>query len=165
MRKKQFINEFLPLSDKVYKLAYRFLNDQDEAKDLVQQIYLKLWDKRNELKSFNNNEAYVIKMTRNACLDKLKLAKDKVDIANYGKSEDAKYDSIESVEVIRRIIENLPNLQQRIIELRDIDGYTFDEIAELLDLSINSIRVSLSIARKKVRKEFLKIYSYGLQTN
>ncbi len=165
MNKNQFIKEFLPLSEKVFRLAYRFLNDSEMAKDIVQGIYLKLWDKRNELKKFTNKEAFVVKMARNACLDKIKLTKNTIDVSHYHNPVQPDYDNAESAQIVKRIIKTLPDQQKQIIELRDIEGFTFEEISDILDLSINNIRVSLSIARKKVREEFNKIYSHGLQRN
>jgi RNA polymerase sigma-70 factor (ECF subfamily) len=163
MTKSQFIKEFVPLSDKVFRLAFRYLNNSEMAKDIVQSIYLKLWNKKNELKKFTNKEAYVIRMAKNACLDKIKLTKNTIDVAHYHNPVNPDYDNAESAYIVKKIISTLPDLQKRIIELRDIEGFTFEEISEILGLSINNIRPSLSIARKKVREEFKKIYSYGLQ--
>ena len=162
MKKSQFLKDFLPLSDKVYRLAFRFLQDSEMAKDIVQSIYLKLWDIRNELNKYYNKEAFVITMTKNACLDKIKLTKKTTDVLDYHNLVEPDYDHLESAQIVKKIIGYLPEQQKRIIEFSDIEGLTFEEISVILDLSVNTIRATLSIARKKVREEFKKIYSHGL---
>ena len=163
MTRDQFIKEVIPLSDKVFRLSIRMLNDKETAKDMVQTIYLKLWDKRNEMEKLKNMEAFVITMTKNACLDKIKLAKNNIDIKYYDKASEPEYDNKEYVRIIKKIILSLPEFQRRIIEYRDIDGFSFEEISDILEIPVNNIRVSLSVARKKVREELIKIYNYGLQ--
>lgn len=162
MTKSQFLKEVIPLGDKIHRLAFRFLKDAENVKDVVQSIYLKLWEKRGELDQIKSIEGYAIRMTKNTCLDRIKLQKDNVDLSDYNQPTKSEEENIESVQIVKNIINTLPNLQRQVIELRDIDGFSFDEIAEALELPVNNIRVSLSIARKKVREEFIKINNYGL---
>ena len=70
-----FKSEVLPLNRKLYAFAIRFMSDTDEAKDIIQEIYLKLWNIRDELEKYNSIEALAMRMTRNLCLDKIKLKK------------------------------------------------------------------------------------------
>ena len=163
MTRKQFIKEVMPYSEKVYRLSFRFLNDSEMAKDMVQNIFCKLWDHRGKLNELRSKEGYIIRMTKNACLDKIKLKKHQTEILNHHKVTQPTYDSTEYVEVTKKVIEKLPEKQRRIIQLRDLEGFSFDEISKLMELPLNNIRVSLSIARKKVRTEIQKIYDYGLQ--
>ena len=163
MTRKQFIKEVMPFSDKVYRLSFRFLKDPELAKDMVQSIFCKLWVHRTKLNEVNSKEGYIIRMTKNACLDKIKLKKNKTQVLNHHKVTTPNYDSTEYVEVTKKVIETLPEKQKRIIQLRDIEGFSFDEISKLMELPLNNIRVSLSIARKKVRMEIQKIYNYGIQ--
>lgn len=135
------------------------------AKDMVQSIYCKLWDEKNKLDSLTNKEAFVIKVTKNACLDKLKLNKSYTELEQYHKVEEPVHETTEKVELTKKIIQSLPDKQRKIIELRDIEAFTFEEISEILEIPLNNIRVSLSIARKKVREELHKIYNYGLRQN
>ena len=163
MTRKQFVKEVMPFSEKVYRLSFRFLKDPELAKDMVQNIFCKLWDHRAKLEELNSKEGYIIRMTKNACLDKIKLRKVKTEILNHHKVTTPNYDSTEYVEVAKKVIETLPEKQRRIIQLRDVEGFSFDEISKLMELPLNNIRVSLSIARKKVRMEIQKIYNYGIR--
>ncbi|WP_010136995.1 RNA polymerase sigma factor [Ochrovirga pacifica] len=162
MTKKQFIKELLPLNEKMYRLSYRLLNDVDLAKDIVQTVYCKLWEDKNKLKTILNKEAYVIRITKNACLDKIRLQKTQTEVQQHHKITEQYHESSEKVMLVKKVIATLPEKQRLVIQLRDVDGFSFDEISKALDLPQNTIRVSLSIARKKVREELKKIYSYGL---
>ncbi len=163
MTRKQFVKEVLPFSEKVYRLSFRFLKDSEKAKDMVQTIFCKLWDKREQLDSLNSVEGFIIRMTKNACLDKIKLRKNQTEIQNYHKVTLPNYDSKEYLAVTKQVIATLPEKQRQIIELRDLEGFSFEEISTMMEIPLNNIRVSLSIARKKVRNEIKKIYNYGLQ--
>jgi len=110
-------------------------------------------------------------ITKNLCLDKLKSKKNKTDeltIRNQGMNDLTPYKSIElseSVKNVQRIINTLPEQQRMIVQLRDVEGYEFEEISEILQLSINTIRVNLSRARKKIRSSYLKTYNYEFAKN
>lgn len=165
MTKEEFVKEVVVFGDKMYRIAFRLLENSESAKDVLQESFLKLWEKRNEISKYRNVEAYVVTVIKNKCLDKLRLVKQTVDISclNAGTNKlESDYDNQESVKEIKKIIQNLSKQQRLIIELRDIEGYTYDEIAELLDMSVNNVRVNLSYARKKIKEELEKIYNYGL---
>ena len=168
MVNSDFQKRVLPVSNKLLRFAVCLLKDQDEAKDVVQDVFLKLWQKRDELDQIENMEAFAIQMTRNRCLDILR--------ANRVVPIDAETDrkmKLETVDVhsqielseaagqVKVLIEQLPDLQQKIMHLRDIEQLEYEEIAERTGLQINAIRVNLSRARKKVRDEFLKLNSNG----
>jgi RNA polymerase sigma-70 factor (ECF subfamily) len=74
-------------------------------------------------------------------------------------------DTANSVELVKKAIAELPDLQRTIIHLRDIEQLEYEEIAEATQMNVNAIRVNLSRARKKVRDEILKIQSYGITEN
>ena len=136
---------------------------------MLQDIFLKLWQKREELVSVENVEAFAIRMTRNRCLDVIRSRRT-VSIGLVKKHDlpDEDHDNLEnsdSVSLVKRIIAGLPDLQRTIIHLRDIEQLEYEEIAEVTELNVNAIRVNLSRARKKVRDEILKIQNYGITEN
>jgi RNA polymerase sigma-70 factor (ECF subfamily) len=75
---------------------------------------------------------------------------------------ESNYDFLESKVLIQKLIQDLPQQQRLIIELRDIEEFEFEEIADTLNLSVNNVRANLSIARKKIKDELTKMYSYGI---
>jgi RNA polymerase sigma-70 factor (family 1) len=169
---RDFKTNILPVSKKLLRFATHFLKDEDEAKDAVQDVFLKLWQKRDELEKIENIEAYAMQMTRNRCLDVIrtnrtvsisaetdrKMKEESVDVH-------LQVEYSESATQIKKLIDKLPDLQRTIMSMRDIEQLSYDEIAETTALQINAIRVNLSRARKKVRDEFLKLNQNGNQQN
>ncbi|MCG8411800.1 MAG: sigma-70 family RNA polymerase sigma factor [Bacteroidales bacterium] len=173
MTELEFKHNILPLNKKLLSFANRFVGDFDEAKDVVQEIFIKLWSMRETLEKYNSVEALAMRMTRNLCLDKLKLKKtipigDGVEIGKEEQSDfGEKYKEQEKfVARVKTAIDTLPEPQKTIMQLRDIDGYDYDEIAQIMKLNVNLLRVNVSRARKKV-KAFLmkKYYDYEIEKN
>jgi len=170
MTRTEFETDILPLSCTLYRFAFRFLSNKEEAEDAVQEIFLKLWKMRDKLSGYNNIKAFAMTVTRNHCLDCLR--KRKKDYLNESLNDDLtapvmayedKMESRENFNIITGIIDSLPLKYRIVIQMRDIDGYGFDEISEKLDVDINNLRVKLSRARKMVREE-LKRKNYELVT-
>jgi RNA polymerase sigma-70 factor (family 1) len=169
---KDFKTKVLPVSKKLLRFATHFLKNEDEAKDVVQDVFLKLWQKRETLEEIENIEAFAMRMTRNRCLDVIRANKTipidaEVDRKLKEKTVDvhSKVELSESATQIKKLIENLPDLQRTVMQLRDLEQLSYDEIAEATDLKVNAIRVNLSRARKKVRDEFLIMNANGNQGN
>ncbi len=158
-----FRTSVLPVSGKLLRFAIHFLKDEEEARDVVQDVFLKLWQKRDELTGIENMEAFAVRMTRNRCLDVIRAGRtvamksEQRRPAGFDPSDiHLQIELSETASRIKDLIEKLPDLQKRVMQLRDIEQFTFDEIEELTGLNANSIRVNLSRARKKVRDELLK---------
>ena len=169
---KDFKTRVLPVSKKLLRFATHFLKDEDEAKDVVQEVFLKLWQKRDNLAEIENIEAFAMRMTRNKCLDVIRANKvvpidEETDRKLKGKTVDvhSKVELSELANQIKNLINKLPDLQRTVMHLRDIEQLTYDEIAEATNLKVNAIRVNLSRARKKVRDAFLKINNDGIKRN
>lgn len=172
MLAKDFKTDVLPISNKLLRFARQILQDEEEAKDVLQDVFLKLWQKRDELLKVENLEAFAIRMTRNRCLDVIRSRKTismEVVKKNYKMEEDCSdIDHLVNAEMAglaKRIIAQLPDLQRTVIHLRDIEQLEYEEIAEVTEMNVNTIRVNLSRARKKVRDEILKIQNYGIKEN
>ncbi|MDB4582592.1 sigma-70 family RNA polymerase sigma factor [Draconibacterium sp.] len=154
----------LPVSKKLLRFATHFMKDEDLARDVVQDIFLKLWQKRDTLPEIENIEAFAMRMTRNRCLDLIRANKVvPIDAETDRKLKEKTIDVHSKVELsesagqIKNLINKLPDLQRTVMHLRDIEQFSYDEIAEATNLKLNAIRVNLSRARKKVRDEFLKM--------
>jgi RNA polymerase sigma-70 factor (ECF subfamily) len=169
---RDFKTNILPVSKKLLRFATQFLKDEDEAKDVVQDVFLKLWQKRDELEKVENIEAFAMKMTRNRCLDIIRAARTiPISAETDRKMKEETVDVhkhvefTESANQIKKLINQLPDLQRTVMYLRDIEQLSYDEIAETTELQLNAIRVNLSRARKKVRDEFLKLNEDGNRQN
>jgi len=168
MTREEFNARVLPLGDKLFRFATRMLQDRDMTQDALQDVMVKLWNMRKKLDEYRSIEALAMKMTKNRCLDIMKTDKAKyhVDVQDNVQSDETPYSKIaaaDSVGKVKEIINSLPPQQRMIIQLRDIEGYSFDEMEEILELSINNIRVNLSRARQKVKEQFIEIHNYGLE--
>lgn len=165
MTKEEFQKEVIPLGDKMYRMAYRLLQDSESAKDILQELFMKLWEKRGELNKLTSIDAFACTILKNKCFDKLRLQKPMVDVdilKTQSHNPEAAFEQNEGMLHIRKVMQMLPEKQKLIMQMRDIDGCTYEEIAELSDTSVNNVRVQLCIARKRVKDELKKVYSYGI---
>ena len=165
MTEKEFKIQVLPLSSLVYPMAKRLLKTEDAACEAVQLSMVKLWENRQKLDTCRSIRAFVFRVTRNTCLDELKRKKpDAFDEFQHNllptSSYQLEYDDMEAVALVRKIVEALPDGQREVLQMRDIDGLEFTEIAEILATDIAYIRVLLSRARKRVKETLEKIYAY-----
>ncbi len=158
----------MPFKDKLYRLAKRLLVSREEAEDATQEILMKLWSKNESIGKYNNVEAFAMTMTKNFCLDRLKSKQAgnlKLVHSNYGDDNSSLQRQVEandSVGWVQKIMEELPEQQKMVLQLRDVEEYDFDEIGELLDMQPTAIRVTLSRARKTVREKLMQKHSYGI---
>ena len=154
----------LPLYPRLQRVALRILGNVEDAEDMVQEVYMKLWNKREELPDVQNMEAYCVALTKNMCIDRLRLAEvDRVDVDDFPLSLAAADDIAsqlerqDAVEQVKLIIETLPEKQQQVITLRDIRECTFEEIEEQTGLTAVNVRALLSRARKTIRERFKRV--------
>lgn len=167
MNQSEFLKTVMPFKDKVFRLAKRLLVSTEEAEDATQELYFKLWNNKEKLKEYKSVEAFAMTMTKNFCFDRLKSKQAsnlKLVHSNYkekGTGLEKQIELNDSVSLVHRLIENLPDQQKIIIQLRDIEEYEYDEIAKMLDLQPTAIRVSLSRARKTIREQLIKQHNYG----
>ncbi len=169
---KDFKTEVLPISNKLLRFAQQILQNEEEAKDVLQDVFLKLWQKRDDLAKIENIETFAFRMARNRCLDMIRSRRtvsfDSITKTRLQEEQSIEVDRLDvsnSVDLVKQIIGELPDLQRTIIHLRDIEQLEYEEIAETTQMNINAIRVNLSRARKKVRDELLKIQGYGITEN
>jgi RNA polymerase sigma-70 factor (ECF subfamily) len=159
----------MPFKDKVFRLAKRLLVSQEEAEDATQEILIKLWRNKQKIQEYNNVEAFSMTMTKNFCLDRLKSKHAqnlKIVHSNYQDKNVSLQKQVElndSVDWVSKIMEELPEQQKIILQLRDIEQYEFSEISKMLDINETAIRVSLSRARKTLREKLTKTHSYGVR--
>ena len=158
---------FKSLFDEYYQglcvFASAYLKDDDLSADVVQEAFIKLWYIREKLDAYHSVEALAMQVTKNLSLDKIKLRKpqgselESVTLISEAVSPDEQLEQKDAAECIRRLIAQLPTLQQTIIRMKDIEGYELAEIAEITATPVENVRVNLSRARKKIREQFLQL--------
>lgn len=170
MSLEAFKSRVLPAKDKMYRFAMRLLRDEEEAKDVVQEAMIRVWNKREEMHTYLNMEAWCMRVVRNLSLDRLKSKQynqDRLDetynLRDNGINPERKTEIDNTMEKIHNFIARLPEKQRQIIQLRDIEGFSYKEIGDILNLDANNVKVNLFRARKAVRENLLTINAYGLK--
>jgi RNA polymerase sigma-70 factor (ECF subfamily) len=165
-----FREEILPLKDKLFRVALRITLNREEAEDIVQDVLLKVWDKRDGWDELESIEAYCLVVTRNLAIDRSeKRDNNHVELTDEewvsaGGTENP-YDRLignERLRLVHRIINELPEKQRLMVQLRDIEGKNYKEIATILGLTEEQVKVNLFRARKKIKEQYLQIDEYGL---
>ena len=165
MNKQDFKNHIFSLSESIYPMVVRMLGNTYSAEDAIQEIMIKLWEKRNRIEKHPNIKGLVILTARNYCIDVLRKHKNAtVDISNHLKkvktNNDNNLEWSELNNMIHNILQKLPQQQKEVFVMRDLDGYQFKEIAVALELKVEHVRVLVSRARKFIGVELEKIYNY-----
>jgi RNA polymerase sigma factor (sigma-70 family) len=164
MTKTDFNNLVVSIGRKLYRYAYRILRDKEGSEDAVQEVFVKLWKMNTKLEEYESVEALAVTMVKNYSIDQLRKQKyiepaDSNAFSLYHDTEPSPQDKLEISEtsaIMHRIINDLPEIYREIIQLRDIEEQSYEEIAEKTGQNINTLRVNLSRARKSVRDEFKK---------
>ncbi|QXP64436.1 RNA polymerase sigma factor [Polaribacter sp. HaHaR_3_91] len=165
MNKIDFKHKVFSLSERLFPMVARMLGSAN-AEDAIQEIMLKLWQKRKQVEKHPNINGFVFLTARNYCIDILRKKPFVLDDAtDYFKILESKkdYTNIEWKElntIILEILKKLPKQQTEVFMMRDLDGYEFTEIAAALEIKIEHVRVLLSRARKQIGVELEKTYSY-----
>mgnify|MGYP001146459966 CR=1 FL=1 len=168
MKQSEFLKTVMPFKDKVFRLAKRLLVSTEEAEDATQELYFKLWKNKGKLENYKSVEAFAMTMTKNYCFDRLKSkqASNLTLVHSNYKEKDTplqrKVELNDSVSHVHKLIENLPEQQKLIIQLRDIEEYEFEEIAKMLEMKPTAVRVNLSRARKTIKEQLIKQHNYGI---
>ena len=167
MKSSEFKLLVMPYSSRLYRMAFRLMNSREEAEDIVQEVYVKLWGMRNGLDKYNSIEALCIRITRNLCLDHLRRRKVNHDAMkaeqykqnSHPETPSENLEKKEDAELVHALIAALPEPQRSLVHLRHLEGKEYEEIAEMVNMNVNAIRVSISRARKQMREMVEKQYS------
>ena len=159
----------MPLKDKLFRLALRITFDRAEAEDVVQDTMIRVWNKREEWTQFGSIEAYCLTVAKNLAIDRSqKKEAQNVELTPEMEEESeisGPYDQLvnnERMSIIHRLINELPEKQRLIMQLRDKEGESYKEIAKILNLTEEQVKVNLFRARQKVKQRYLEIDEYGL---
>jgi RNA polymerase sigma-70 factor, ECF subfamily len=154
-----FSSQILAISDKLFRLARSILKNDVIAQDAVQDLNMKLWEKRDQLDKIDNLQSFSLRSMRNLCFDYMRQRKLEIEISpDLHFEEPNPYQQIEQIDTVTHILEminNLPELQRTIIRLRDVEGLEITDIADITNCTVNAVTVNLSRARKKIRDQII----------
>lgn len=171
MELNEFTSRVLPLKNRLFRLALRILGREEEARDIVQESMIRMWNYRDKLGDYRSVEAFALVVTRNLSLDRIKAKGfQRNQVPDFIEDQHAQnpYQQMETTDIVKKVyqvMEQLPEQQRTIMHLRDIEEMEYEEIAAAMNMNVNAIRVNLSRARKYVRETILKMQNYELTGN
>jgi RNA polymerase sigma-70 factor (ECF subfamily) len=177
MKKIDFRTDILPLKNELYRLALRITLNSAEAEDVVQDTMIKVWNKRGQWDAIESIEAFCLTVCRHQALDKLKKAgrsedgydeasstaqMKMSDIADSASTPEEQAVDRDRVSLVKQLIDQLPEKQRTCMQLRDIEGKAYKEIADVMNISEEQVKVNIFRARQTIRQKFFETEKYGL---
>jgi len=172
VNKISFRNDVLPLKDELYRLALRITLNPADAEDVVQETMMKVWNRRAQWEQIESIEAFCLTICRNLSLDKTRkmtgseqsLEANELEApdSSHGANPEEQVIQQDRVRLVRRIIDNLPEKQRSVMQLRDFEGKSYKEIAAILDISEEQVKVNIFRARQAIKQKFIQAEQYGL---
>ena len=170
MKEVSFRNDVLPLKNILFRLALRITTNREEAEDVVQETLVKVWDKRAEWDAIDSMEAFALSVCRNLSIDCTKrrgrhdASLDEVGaqeaVSHHNPYEEAAQSN--RVRIVRRLVDSLPEKQRSCIQLRDFEGKSYKEVAEVMGISESQVKVNIFRARQAIKTKFEQLDQYGL---
>ena len=165
MQTREIIEILTPYKNKMYRYAMSIVNDSFLAEDVVQEAIIKIWEKKEQFAEIENKEAWAITIVRNLAIDKVRMRKKKettdieevFHISDNDPTPDVQMEQSDAIKRVNEIMADLPEMQREIITLRDIEGYTYQEIGDIMELTVDQVKVYLFRARKTLREKLIPI--------
>lgn len=162
MTEIDFRRDLLPLKNKLFRVALNITLDRPEAEDVVEDVLVKVWEMRHteDIQRVANLEAFCHTMTRNLARDRAErknaqlLSLDDLDTehADTAPRPDQIMETADRQQWVRRIFQQLPEKQRTIMQLRDIEEHTYQEVAEIMQISESDVKVTLFRARQAFKQ-------------
>ena len=170
MSKISFQNDILPLKNQLYRLALRITLHNAEAEDIVQETLIKAWNVRDQWDSIDNIEAFCLTICRNLSLDSIKrhdnrnetLENVRTDAADTQGTPLDQASTNDRMGIVRRLVDRLPEKQRTCIQLRDFEGKSYTEIASIMAIPAEQVKVNIFRGRQAIKMQFQKLDNYGL---
>jgi RNA polymerase sigma-70 factor (ECF subfamily) len=169
MRTEKYETLFGEYKDRLYRFALRIVKDDLLAEDVVQEVHVKCWQNKDTVEAMSNPGAWMMRVTKNLCIDKIRAQRSTTDldaVAYSVKAHDPVPDKItemgDLMNVLRATLEDLPPKQKLVFHLREIEGMQYKEISDVLSITVDEVKINLFRARQKVKEKLIKVESYGL---
>ncbi len=165
MKQISFQTDILPLKNELYRLALRITMNAAEAEDVVQETMMKVWNRRDQWEQIESIEAFCLTICRNLSLDKVRRMDNQTqsldaayDPKDMGVSSNPEEQAIQSdrIRLVRQMISQLPEKQRSCMQLRDMEGKSYKDIAAILDITEEQVKVNIFRARQTIREKFKK---------
>lgn len=171
MKEVSFRNDVLPLKNVLYRFALRITLNHEDAEDIVQDTLIKVWNRRERWQEIESMEAFCLTICRNLALDRIKKKGqtdsplDEQTLSGEKEPASDPYEKMllrDRIEQVKKLIDSLPEKQRSCMQLRDFEGKSYKEIAEVLDISEEQVKVNIFRARQAIKTRYQKLEGYGL---
>jgi RNA polymerase sigma-70 factor (ECF subfamily) len=171
MKKMDFRTDILPLKNELYRLALRITLNPADAEDVVQDTMIKVWKKREQWDKIESIEAFCLTICRNLAIDKTRKADNQSEqLSENDDPPDQSYTSNpeeqavqkDRVSLVRQLIDSLPEKQRSCMQLRDIEGKSYKEIADVIGINEQQVKINIFRARQAIKQKFIETEKYGL---
>ncbi len=159
MTRQEFQTKILPLKDKLFRFAFRIVNERAEAEDVVQEVFIKFWNNRAHANQISNVEAWCIRATKNLSIDKLRskhrrteTMPETFEMRDHSPTPFGETVKNDVFSHVKKLLANLPEKQKMVMQLRDLEGLSYQEVADALEISLDQVKVNIYRARIAVRK-------------
>ena len=165
MKQISFQSDILPLKNELYRMALRITMNAADAEDVVQETMMKVWNRRDQWNQIDSIEAFCLTICRNLSLDKVRRMDNQTqsldaayDPKDLGVSSNPEEQAIQSdrIRLVRQMISQLPEKQRSCMQLRDMEGKSYKDIATILDITEEQVKVNIFRARQTIREKFKK---------
>jgi len=166
---RSFQTDVLPLKNELFRLALRITMNRAEAEDVVQETMIKVWNRRDEWEQIESMEAFCLTICRNLSLDKLRRMDNQTETleaghdpwdSSYGSNPEEQVMQRDRVMIVRQLICQLPEKQRSCMQLRDIEGKTYKDIANIMNISEEQVKINIFRARQTIKEQFRKTEKY-----
>ncbi|MBR5723864.1 MAG: sigma-70 family RNA polymerase sigma factor [Bacteroidales bacterium] len=153
MTPEEFIRVYLPLGDSLYRVAFRLLGSQAEAEDAVQDLFIKVWSRRDGLDRVDNPRAWCLTLMRNLCVDRLRERAGKRRVPVEDDLPEEVGERSARMERILAAVRALPPKSRELLRLRLVEDMSFEEISQNTGLSQNALRVAFHRLKNQLKKK------------
>lgn len=171
MKRISFQTDVLPLKNELFRLALRITLNRAEAEDVVQETMMKVWNRRADWDKIDSIEAFCLTICRNLSLDKMRHMDNQAETleqspetadSSYASNPEEQAVQRDRIALVRRLIDQLPEKQRSVMQLRDMEGKSYRDIAAIMGISEEQVKINIFRARQSIKKEFIKQEQYGL---
>ena len=167
MKQISFQTDILPLKNELFRMALRMTQNPADAEDVVQETMMKVWSRREQWNQIESIEAFCLTICRNVALDKMRRMDhqeqsldatiDAADRSHFSNPEEQAIQR-DRVRMVRQLIAQLPGKQRSCMQLRDIEGKSYKEIAEVLGITEQQVKINIFRARQTIKEKVFSLF-------
>lgn len=166
MNLETFKTTVLPAKNKLYRVALRITGNPVEAEDVVQEVFIKVWESRNELEEVGNLQAWCMQMVKNRSIDKIRLKANQTEgidglysMSSEAPTPDRRAELNDAMQQVQTLMKQLPEAQRMAMQLRDIEGMSYQEISQALGQSLSQVKTNIFRARKGIKSKLQQLWA------